>query len=524
MLTKGKGIIAILLICGLVLTACSNNSSNQNQKSNKADQTQQTESFDFVKQLGIGWNLGNSLDSNDYKKTSSQEINKGINNYQIMGIYSTKEWSGWDASSTPYFDAQGEVNLVWKIESLKSDLSKQCGKFSLQIINNMIGDVGTEKVGVQVTDASFIKQDGTKIELEGLKKSYSLALKKGVSENADLDISHINGLGTSKDLIGGTLTVKAKITNYPKKMESGEENSSVAYYETSWGNPITTKAMIDKVAEEGFQTVRVPVTYYDHMADDFTIDTAWLDRVEEVVKYVLDDRMYCIINIHHDVGERSWLKADLSTVNTQKVQLAKVWKQISERFSEYDEHLIFEGFNEILNSDKQWTNAGADSYKAVNILNQAFVDAVRATGGKNGSRYLMLNTYAAGGSEDILDAFTIPKDTVNNRLLGSIHYYGELDKMETVFNRLNKTFVSNGVPVVIGEFASYTDMDVQKSLSYVKEFLTTAKQNGYAVIWWDKGLNNDSEKANTRTLLDRSKLEWYDQVLVDAIIKCYKEN
>ena len=106
--------------------------------------------------------------------------------------------------------------------------------------------------------------------------------------------------------------------------------------ETSWGNPYSTKAMIDGIKEAGFNAVRVPVTWYNHMdASTNQIDKEWMDRVEEVVNYVLDNDMYCIINVHHDTGEKGWLKATENGIDVKKAKFKAIWEQVSERFGEY---------------------------------------------------------------------------------------------------------------------------------------------------------------------------------------------
>ena len=127
--------------------------------------------------------------------------------------------------------------------------------------------------------------------------------------------------------------------------------------ETCWGNPKTTQTLIDSVKESGVRTIRVPVTWYNHMdPDTYEIDDEWMDRVEEVVGYVLnDDDTYCILNVHHDTGENGWLKANSTDLETKEEIFEKLWAQIAERFSSYGDKLMFEGFNEILDdSENQW--------------------------------------------------------------------------------------------------------------------------------------------------------------------------
>ena len=148
--------------------------------------------------------------------------------------------------------------------------------------------------------------------------------------------------------------------------------------ETAWGNPATTKAMIDMVKKSGVKTVRVPVTWYEHMDPvTYKIDETWMNRVEEIVDYVLEDDMYCIINVHHDTGEKGWLKANSTNLQTKKAMFTSIWEQVSDNFADYGDKLLFEGFNEILDgSSNQWWIPSSEACPIANDLNQIFVDTV----------------------------------------------------------------------------------------------------------------------------------------------------
>lgn len=120
---------------------------------------------------------------------------------------------------------------------------------------------------------------------------------------------------------------------------------SVKTYETAWGQPQVTRELIHKFSEAGFKTIRVPVTWWPHMDENNDIDEKWMARVEEVVNYVLDEGMYCILNVHHDVGDHSdcWLRADMERFDEYNKRFVKIWKQIALRFNKYGEKLVFEG-------------------------------------------------------------------------------------------------------------------------------------------------------------------------------------
>ena len=285
--------------------------------------------------------------------------------------------------------------------------------------------------------------------------------------------------------------------------------------ETAWGNPATTKAMIDMVKESGVETVRVPVTWYEHMDPvTYKIDETWMNRVEEVVNYVLDDDMYCIINVHHDTGENGWLKANSTNLETKEAMFTAIWEQVSENFADYGDKLIFEGFNEILDgSSNQWWNPSSEACPISNELNQIFVDIVRNSGGNNGKRNLICNTYCAGSNTEITSQFVLPNDTVSNRLIVEAHVYQPFDftsetypevttwtsaPLDMVLDNLNSTFVQKGIPVIVGEFGCADKGNMDEITSWSKYLVEKCTNNGMGCIWWDNG--SQYKIYNRRTL------------------------
>lgn len=274
--------------------------------------------------------------------------------------------------------------------------------------------------------------------------------------------------------------------------------------ETAWGNPATTKAMIDMVRDSGVKTVRVPVTWYEHMdPNTYKIDDVWMNRVEEVVNYVLADDMYCIINVHHDTGEKGWLKANSRDLAKKEAMFASIWEQISENFADYGDKLLFEGFNEILDeSANQWWNPSSEACPIANKLNQSFVDIVRRSGGNNAKRVLVCNTYCAGANNEITSQFVLPTDTVSNRLIVQTHVYQPFEftyedypevttwtksPLDNVLNNINSTFVQRGIPVIIGEFGCANKNNMDQITSWAKYLVETCTKRGIGCIWWDNG-------------------------------------
>lgn len=276
--------------------------------------------------------------------------------------------------------------------------------------------------------------------------------------------------------------------------------------ETSWGNPKATQTLIDGVKSSGVNAIRVPVTWYNHMdPNTYVIDDAWMDRVEEVINYVLDDDMYCILNVHHDTGEKGWLRASSTNIDQNKVIFKKIWEQISERFNSYGDKLVFEGFNEILDDNNEWVNPNQESLNIVNDLNQIFVDTVRASGGNNAKRNLICNTYAAMGTSYVTSNLKIPNDSVSERIIAECHVYQpmsfcfeeypevttwENSKMylDEQLNAIYNNFVKKGTPAIIGEFGCATTKDnMDEVISWAKYYVETCTNYGIPCIYWDNG-------------------------------------
>lgn len=305
--------------------------------------------------------------------------------------------------------------------------------------------------------------------------------------------------------------------------------------ETCWGNPEITKELIDTIKAQGFKTVRIPVSYLDMIGDgpDYKIDTDWLDRVQEVVDYVVDNDMFAIVNMHGDgyyTVDHSWLLcAEDDDKQTEiKDKYGKVWTQIADHFKDYDQHLIFESMNEEFNND--YGKPDEKAYDNINAYNQIFVDSVRATGSNNEKRWLLLpgwNTNIEYTANDEYN-FKIPTDNGckadGKRIMISVHYYdpfnftidenktaktqwgkyavknydnwGQEDYVDSQMALLNEKFVSQGYPVVIGEFGAQDKTekfaDYNEFRRYWSEYLIkAAKKNGVVCVYWDNGYNGN---------------------------------
>lgn len=285
--------------------------------------------------------------------------------------------------------------------------------------------------------------------------------------------------------------------------------------ELNWGNPYVTKKLIDTVAEYGFDTIRIPVTWYYNTYEDETghlkIREEWLNRIQEVVDYAIANDVYVILNTHH---EQPILYAGVEEGSWKKVlfHAKELWTEIAEYFKTYDEHLIFEAYNEVDNLELSW-NYSDLAAEQMNELNQVFVDAVRATGGNNTNRILVVPTLLDGASERFCSAFELPKDKVANKIMVEVHLYSQKlnDEIEPEFELLEQFSKRIGAPVIIGEFGT-TNQSVLPELraKQASNFVARAAEHGLKCIWWDDG--------SEFKIIDRRDTKASDVNLIEALM------
>ncbi|MGN0686892.1 MAG: cellulase family glycosylhydrolase, partial [Oscillospiraceae bacterium] len=302
--------------------------------------------------------------------------------------------------------------------------------------------------------------------------------------------------------------------------------------ETYWGNPATTKGMIDDIARRGFKTLRVPVRWDDHYtnASAYTIDGSYMDRVEEVVNYGLDNDMYVILNVHHND-----LQHNVPNTDVISAELTAIWGQIGERFKNYGDKLIFEVNNEP-RSEEDWTG-NAEYYESVNLCNEAARAAIRATGGNNTDRLVMLPTYCASG--DYAKAAAWTKKADDDMIAVSIHAYLPFDfafegtghtdwrdsdytELAAFFDRMELLFLSKGVPVVIGEFGACNKnntSDREKYAAIYGELARQFAQQDIPCVWWDN--NCYGTGAENFGIYNRSQRSFTYGGIADSLIGAY---
>jgi endoglucanase len=312
------------------------------------------------------------------------------------------------------------------------------------------------------------------------------------------------------------------------------------YAEIAWGNPRTTFAMIKAVADAGFDSVRVPVTWERHMGDapDYLIDEEWLDRVEEIVGYVLSNEMYCIINAHHE----DWIIPDAENELQVTEQLVALWSQLSERFKDYNEKLIFTGMNEprLMGSPNEWNGGTNEEQEIVTRLNEAFITTVRTSGGRNVLRHLTIPSYAASAEIVALEALSrnFPKN--DNKIIATIHSYTPYNltlnpsgvdtwipemheqDIDGLFERIKIHLLDNNIPVILGETGiSNKNSNFPARMAWTRYYFGKAREFEIPIYWWDNGvLEIDVRRSRTEALgiLDRYQAEFVYPEIVDAII------
>ena len=310
--------------------------------------------------------------------------------------------------------------------------------------------------------------------------------------------------------------------------------------ETAWGNPKATQATFDAVKAKGFNTVRLPTTWFQHMDENNKIDADWMARVREVVDYCYKNDMYVILNIHHE----EWInRPDFDTAyDEMSVKLKAIWKQIAEEFKDYDQHLIFEGMNEprAAGTDYEWWLAPSAPkeklFEVINKLNKDFVDTVRSVESpyKN-TRLLSCPPYCASGTEiNMMSALELPNDPY---IAVSLHAYSPYDfcmgdgdhstfsetyatDLEGILKTIRKQFIDNNIPVILGEFSASNYNNTEARCEWATAFISLAKSYGFPCVLWDNDARGNSDQSEAHDYLDRDTNTWYEDSgqVVDAMM------
>lgn len=324
--------------------------------------------------------------------------------------------------------------------------------------------------------------------------------------------------------------------------------------EVEWGNAKISHELIKLYKDKGFEVVRVPISWrrqFDRNDPKNIINPAFLARIKQVVDWCLAEDLITIINIHHDGGDDGWPGAWLTIDGKHEDQadaiLRNLWTQIAMTFRNYDERLIFEGFNEVRKA-KQYAGpsgkekgqedwAGKPEYFAViDRYAKTFYDAVRATGGNNAKRYLMVPTYAAGYQDNTIKAWKSP-NPADNHIIATLHCYEPGDfciwgnrkaydakhtqnRLDQLFPKMKAHFTDNGIPLILGELnadiryydAEHLQPNEDARIRWIWHYTNEARKYGFPIILWESG------GSKGMGLIDRFKIKWANEAFVDAFL------
>lgn len=331
--------------------------------------------------------------------------------------------------------------------------------------------------------------------------------------------------------------------------------------ETSWGMPATTEEMITAIKNAGFKTIRIPVSWHNHISDtnNYTINFNWMARVKQIVDWAYTKNMCVIINIHHDnlsiskiKGNIGFALSDDAEIQAQsKKYIEKIWTQIATEFSNYDNRLVFEVLNEPrdiggeFKGNEWWTN-NKDMFDIITAYEQVGINAIRAVAG-NENRFIMVPGYAASGSDTgMLALYTMPTDSAQDKLLLSAHAYspydfamkdmtdtvfGDDDKasLDYIFSYLKSNYTDKGIGVVMGEASATDKENLSDRVAWATYYFTKAKEAGIPVVLWDNMVTastpNSTDIGERHGYYDRNSNTWYFPTMIQAMMKAvYGEN
>ena len=330
-------------------------------------------------------------------------------------------------------------------------------------------------------------------------------------------------------------------------------------YETAWQGSKTTQAIIDFVAKQGFRSVRIPCSWMVHCDANYNIDTKWMDRVQEIVDYCIKDSLYVVLNDHYDNGwiERSFANKTEASVSMNCTLLGMLWRQIATRFRDYDHHLLFAGMNE---PDAAGDNSKDKSGDIATLIKyeQAFVNAVRQTGGNNAKRVLVVQSPST--SIDLAYQYDVmPTDATPDALMLEVHFYapfnfsmmtkeeswgspfyywgaanhvegsthnatwGEESYIQSQLRQIRTKYSSKGIPVIMGEFGSlWRTMPAGENqekhdasiYTWYKTLCKYAIHNGVIPFVWD---TNNCQRPSM-DIINRKTLTVFNPNALDGIM------
>lgn len=416
-------------------------------------------------------------------------------------------------------DAEQEVGVGGGALAIRIQAS---GSFEVDVAADWItrsgGEPGVERFEVGVNRGLSVRAGIIRFTLDGVEKEVTVR-----QAGQPLTIApDITGVSRDARALIGEMVLGWNLGN---SLEAASSPTSAS--ETLWGNPKTSKAMIDAVKAAGFNAIRIPCAWSGYMVDQtsYRVSDAWLARVKEVIDYCVDNDLYVVINTHWDGGwlEEHPLYSHQAAVTEKFIAL---WKQVAVYFRDYDEHLLFAGTNEVR---ADYNTPTAEHLAVQQSYNQVFVETVRATGGRNAYRNLVVQAYNTNINH-ARDFFKLPVDAVQNRLLLEVHYYDPYDFtldinsnnylwgqefagysnvsnwgqeawVDQAFGIMKTNFIDKGIPVILGEYAATLRLSLPEAARaqhvrarnhYLGYVTKAARTVGMVPFYWDSGHTGDN--------------------------------
>lgn len=364
-----------------------------------------------------------------------------------------------------------------------------------------------------IGDVSIEKERSSKVYEVVKNRAYDYDLENSTSQEFAAFLALGWNLGNTLDATGG-------------------DGTDPIAQETSWGNPETTQMLIQTVADYGFTTIRIPITWDKFVDEKNQVDTEFLARVKQIVDWSLDEGLFVIINSHHD-GE--WLIPSEEKYDETSQKLCAIWEQVGTYFADYDERLVFEAMNEPRVGD-DW-NGNWKTQWIVNQLGLDFVSTIRGLGGNNSDRFLLVPCYAATSNSKVWERYQFPDD---DRVILSVHGYmpynfalnvngtaewnpdnpNDTRDIDNLFEAIDELLLKNGKAVVIGEFGVLNKSNLPDRIACVDYYSKKAAELNIPIFWWDNNAYTDGE---TFGLINRVTYECVYPEIVETMINNWYE-
>lgn len=451
----------------------------------------------------IGFNVSDVVPARNIPQAVTFNISSGGALGKFTGAFSAGSFQSQDIAV--FTDGPG-LSLTW----ILPDEAKKSGTIELGYWWSEQNSITLDSVSVKY---SYSNSTGAQPPVQNEVTTYDT-----FPTSADEPVQNNNATFRSSKEIVSAMNVGWNLGN---TLDCYDYKSWTDDAETAWGNPKTTKDMIKSVKEKGFNSIRIPVTWGEHMNGD-TIDSAWMNRVKEVVDYAYDEGMFVILNMHHD--DYTWFVPNESQYSANSKKLCAIWTQISATFKDYGDRLLFEGMNEprTVGSSAEWMGGTAAERAVINKYEQDFVSTVRASGGNNAERTLVVTTYAASAEDSAISDIVVPND---KNIIVSVHYYApwkfsdgqtttfgnaEKAELDAKFSQLKNKFIDKGIPLIIGEFGCVSTIPDNIRAQYYEYYIKSAKACGIKCFIWDDGI---PEADKTFGIFRRSALSWNETIL-----------